>query len=279
LHRRDFLKTGAAAALPAPGHPPIWDLHCHLMGFAGSTPEEQADQMLRFADRMNVERMILSHPGQADPTPEELRADNDLMLRAIRRSPDRIMSLVYVNPNHVEASLREIDRCLRDGPMVGLKLWIARHCDTPELDPLVARATELDAIVFQHTYLKNKGNLPGESTPMELAALARRHPRAKIILGHTGADWERGLRAVRGLAHVTVDLAGSDPTAGFVEMAVREVGERRVLYGSDVGGRSFASQLAKVMGADVPQSAKEAALGGNLRRLLEPLMRKKGMRI
>jgi hypothetical protein len=41
-------------------------------------------------------------------------------------------------------------------------------------------------------------------------------------------------------------MCGFDPTAGVTEMAVREVGAARVLYGSDAGGRSFASQLAKV---------------------------------
>jgi len=52
------------------------------------------------------------------------------------------------------------------------------------------------------------------------------------------------------------DLAGSDPTTGFVEMAVRELGPDRVIYGSDVGGRSFASQLGKVMGARIPERAR-----------------------
>ena len=55
-------------------------------------------------------------------------------------------------------------------------------------------------------------------------------------------------------------------------MAVRELGPERVVYGSDVGGRSFASQLAKVMGADIPDSAKELVLGGNLRRLFAPAL-------
>jgi uncharacterized protein len=61
-----------------------------------------------------------------------------------------------------------------------------------------------------------------------------------------------------------------------VEMAVRELGPERVVYGSDVGGRSFASQLAKAMGADIPDSAKELVLGGNLRRLFTPALRAKG---
>ena len=61
-------------------------------------------------------------------------------------------------------------------------------------------------------------------------------------------------------------------------MAVRELGAERVVYGSDAGGRSFASQLAKVMGADVPDAAKRLILAGNLRRLLGPILEAKGLR-
>jgi len=74
-------------------------------------------------------------------------------------------------------------------------------------------------------------------------------------------------------------LAGSDPTAGFVEMAVRELGAERIIYGSDVGGRSFASQLAKVRGADIPESARALILGGNLKRMMMPILKAKGMQV
>ena len=177
----------------------------------------------------------------------------------------------------MEASLAELDRCVRDGPMVGVKLWVARHCNTPELDPIVKRATELKAPVLQHTYLKATGNLPGESTPTELAELARRHPEACFIGAHTGGDWEMGMRAIRDCRNVSADLCGSDPTAGLTEMAVRELGAERVLYGSDAGGRSFASQLGKVLGADIPESAKRLILGENFKRLLRPILKQKGV--
>jgi predicted TIM-barrel fold metal-dependent hydrolase len=75
-----------------------------------------------------------------------------------------------------------------------------------------------------------------------------------------------------------VDTAGSDPTSGFVEMAVREVGAKRILYGSDIGGRSFGSQLAKVMGADLTDDERALICGDNLRRLLKPILEAKGVR-
>ena len=43
-------------------------------------------------------------------------------------------------------------------------------------------------------------------------------------------------------------------------MAVRELGADRILYGSDVSGRSFSSQLAKVHGADISDEFQKSAL-------------------
>ena len=259
----------------------IWDAHTHLSGVPGATPEERLERLLEFADRMGIERLCVSM-GMSwcyDPSPEDLRRQNDEVLRAVNRFPKRAFGFVYLSPKHVEASLAELDRCVRDGPMVGVKLWVAQRCNTPELDPLVRRATELKAVILQHTYLKATGNLPGESTPTDLAELARQHPAATIICGHTGADWEIGIRAIRDCRNVYADLCGSDPTAGYTEMAVRELGAERVLYGSDAGGRSFASQLAKVLGAEIPDAAKRLILGENLKRLLMPILKLKGVKV
>ena len=259
----------------------IWDVHTHLSGVPGDTPGERLARLLDFADRMGIERLCVSMGmnWSHDPPPDDLRRQNDEVLRAVTRWPKRAFGFVYLNPNHIEVSLAELDRCLRDGPMVGVKLWVARHCHTPELDPMVRRATELKAVILQHTYIKTTGNLPGESTPMELAELARRHPDATFICGHTGANWEMGIRAIRDCKNVYADLCGSDPTAGYTEMAVRELGATRVLYGSDAGGRSFASQLAKVLGADIPESAKKLILGENLKRILMPMLKLKGIKL
>jgi predicted TIM-barrel fold metal-dependent hydrolase len=156
--------------------------------------------------------------------------------------------------------------------MVGVKLWVAKKCEAAELDPILEQAANLKAPVLQHTWIKVSGNLPGESTPQDLAKLAARHPEATIICGHSGGDWEQGLRAVRPHSNVFVELGGGDPTAGFTEMAVRELGAKRVLFGSDAGGRSFASQLAKVYGAELDEAEKRLILADNLRRILQPIL-------
>ncbi len=257
----------------------IWDVHTHLAGSGEKTPEEAIARLIVAADRMGIDRLVvfMGDPWAYDPSPADLTRQNDQVLKALDHWHHRAFGFVYVSPKHVEASLREIDRCVRDGPMVGLKLWVAGRCDSPEADALVRHAQALKALVFQHTWIKAQGNLPGESTPMDLAALAGRHPEASFVCGHVGGQWELGVRAVRSASNVAVDLGGVDATAGIVEAAVRELGAGRVLYGSDAPGRSFATQLAKVHGAEISEADRRLILGENLRRLLRPILRAKGI--
>ncbi len=236
--------------------------------------------LIEAADRMGIERLCvyMGMKWSDDPAPEDMRRQNDEVLKAISRFPKRTFGFVYLNPNYVEESLTELNRCVHEGPMVGVKLWIAKHCNAAELDPIIKRSTELKALIFQHTWFNALGGKPGESTPLNLAELAVRHPKATLVCGHTGGDWERGICAIRPHKNVSVDLAGSDPTAGLTEMAVRELGAERVIYGSDAGGRSFASQLGKVFGADISESAKRLILGDNLKHLLTPILNTKGIK-
>jgi hypothetical protein len=259
----------------------IWDAHTHLSGVPGNTPEERLGKILAFADRMGIERVCVSMgmTWANDPTPDELCQQNDDVLRAVKHFPDRAFGFVYLSPKHVGISLVEIERCVAMGPMVGVKFWVAQRCNDQHIEPLIRRAVELKAVILQHTYVKATGNLPGESTPADLAELARRHPDATFICGHTGGNAELGVRAIRDCPNIYADLCGSDPFAGLTELAVRELGAERVLFGSDAGGRSFASQLAKVFGADIPESAKKLILGENLKRLLTPILKAKGVKL
>ncbi len=258
----------------------IWDLHGHLTGLGG-TPEERIRWILRYARRLGIQRVVffMGLRFRYDPTPKQFRQDNDDLMKALDAARGRALGFVYLNPKYPEESLRELDRCVRDGPLVGVKLWVAARATSPGVLAVVRRAAELKAPVYQHTWYKTTGNLPGESTPADAAQLAEACPQARIIAGHTGGQWERGIRAIRSQKNLWAGIGGTDPCAGMVEMAVRELGPRRVLYGSDCPGRSFASQLAKVLGAEIAPEHKELILGANLRRLLAPVLAAKGISI
>ena len=261
-------------------HPvlPAWDGHCHLGACPGRTPVEKMAWLMERAQRLGIRRVIvfMGWPFVYDPSPAELRRQNDQVLKALEHWHDHAYGYCYVSPRHPDASIAEMDRCIRDGPMVGIKLWVAARPTAPGARELIEHATALRAVVFQHTWLKRSGNLPGESTPYDLASVAADYPKTTFICGHAGGNWRVGVRIVEPHDNIVVETAGFDPVAGFLERAIEHLGPQRIIYGSDAAGRSFASQLAKVYGARVSLDQKRLILHENLKRLLLPVLQTKG---
>ena len=259
----------------------IWDVHTHLNGVDGRTPDERMANLSGFADRMGIERVCVCH-GLPVPTTRRRTSFASRTTRssqALSHYHDRAFGFVYLNGKHPEASLREIDRCVKDGPMVGVKLWVARRAARRRSSTRSSpRATELKAPIFQHTWIKATGNLAGESTPLDLVALAKRHPKATLICGHSGGDWELGVRAIRDCPTSLVDRDRRLRPDGRVRRdgGAANSGAERVLYGSDAGGRSFASQLPKVQGADIPDDGEEADPRREPEAAAAPILRTRG---
>ena len=65
-----------------------------------------------------------------------------------------------------------------------------------------------------------------------------------------------------------METSGFDATAGFIEMAVREVGAKRIVFGRHLPARSLGTELGKVEGAEISEADKRLILVQNYRRLL-----------
>ena len=211
-------------------------------------------------------RALLSHPGA-----EELRAANAVTAAAVARFPDSLAGLVYLSPEHPKASLDELARHVVDGPFVGAKLWIAARAADRRVDVLAERLAELDIPLLQHAWYKVVDGTPDESTPADVAELARRHPGLTIQMAHLGGAGKRGVADIAPYPNVVVDTSGGDPVLGEVEYAVAELGVERVVFGSDVPIRDPATALAKVLGAELTEEQRTLVLRGNAARLYRRL--------
>ena len=72
-----------------------------------------------------------------------------------------------------------------------------------------------------------------------------------------------------------METSGFDATAGFIEMAVRELGAERVVFGSHLPSRSLGTELGKILGAEISERDKRRILGQNFRDLLAPILASK----
>jgi predicted TIM-barrel fold metal-dependent hydrolase len=242
--------------------------------------EQAIEGLMPYFDRFGIERLCTYfHLGMGTAGRRtEFSADDSLEIqRCLDRWPQRLIGCAVLNATAPERCLEHIDRWIQHGPMVGVLFTSSPQtlpCSHPNFDRLVPRLHESGALIVQHTWFKNGGKgSAGESTPDELAELARRYPETTFVCVHAGGEWEKGLRAIRDCPNVLVEISGFDPTAGFLEMAVREIGATRILFARE---RSFATELGKVLGAEISDDDRRLILGGNLRRVLAPMFRRKG---
>lgn len=215
----------------------------------------------------------------ADPGLETLLANNEAVVRSpLTRWPGMLLGMIQLNSGNPARSRDAIRRWIRDGPMVGVYFPGggpgAVNCSHPNCAKLVEEVMAARGLILQHTWFITGGNTgAGMSTPTDLAALARRYPQQSFICAHAGGEWEKGLRAIRDVPNVLIETSGFDATAGFLEMAVREIGDQRIVFGSHLPSRSLGTELSKVVYADLPEASKAGILGANFRGLLRSVGR------
>ena len=244
----------------------IIDMHVHLHD------DESFRHTLDLLRSAGVGKIVVScldpPDGVYKPTPAQFRQDNARVYEWMKREPGFVHGWIYVNPEYEQESLDEIDRAVNEYGMIGIKLECGCVCTDPRYRPIMEKAESLGIPILQHTWFKITGCIPGESTPSDLAALAREFPQVKIIMAHLGGDWQRGIKAVRVLPNVLVDICGSIVDCGMIEQAVAELGAERILFGTDLPDIGFWTNFGKVEGAEITREQKNLILYENANRLL-----------
>ena len=257
----------------------IIDIHTHP-GYGRELPDLRREfaRTLRAADHHRVRWLCVNAIADwsESPRPGAVRKGNDAVLALMADHPNRVIGFCYVNPRYPAHALREIERCVVKGGMGGIKLWVACKGNDRRVDPVARRAAELGVPILQHAWYNRSGGFRGESTPAEVAVMAGRHPKTRIVMAHLTGAGERGLKDIAPHPNLLVDISGGEPEAGMVELAVKLLGAERVVFGTDTPIRSYGATLGKVLEAKIPQREREMILGGNAERLLGRALRGHG---
>lgn len=265
----------------------IWDTHYH--GYmTGGNPLEQNEKMLFYVRRMGIERVISVDIGGSLQRPLEKGPYDGQKRDFLNKNRSFFSGIIAIDPGFPEESCRKMDDWIANGPCVGIKYvggnQLGITCDHPNNDIIIRKAAELGAVIYIHTWIKTGGNpqkigganLAGESAPWHVAALAKRFPDIPFICGHAGGDWELGIRTIRPRENVFLEFSGADPHSGSVDMAVRELGAGRIVWGGHGPSRSYSTELAKVFDANISVGEREKIFGENYRGLAREIFRRKG---
>ena len=266
----------------------IWDTHYH--GFwTVNNPIGQHQEMMFYVDRMGIERVVSVDIGGTLQDPLKIMSyDNDLY-KLLEEQSDRVLGIIPIDPGFPDESCAKMEKWIKNGPCIGIKYVggnkLGITCDHPNNDQIISYAKELEAAIYIHTWIKiggepsfpGGGNLSGESTPMDVAKLARRFPDVPMICGHSGGDWELGTKAIRAHENVLFEFSGGDPHSGSVDFAVNELGADRLVWGGHGPSRSFSTELSKVLDASISHEDQMKIFGRNYRGLIKNIFKKKDL--
>ncbi|PIZ14094.1 MAG: amidohydrolase [Elusimicrobia bacterium CG_4_10_14_0_8_um_filter_37_32] len=249
----------------------IIDIHTHFY-VRDKKKIESIDKIVQLAKRFGIEKICVlgdvTRYGY-DPDEDGIRKINDLTISMVRKYPNVFIGFCFLNPKNSKKFIyQEIERCVIKEGFKGIKLEVAVNARDKRLNPIINKAEELNVVVLHHAWYKTVGKVFNESDPSDIAVLAARFPKVKIIMAHLTGCGIRGVLEIQSFPNVYVDTSGSQPFSGIVEYAVEKIGARRLLFGSDMPYRDFSSQLGRIYGAKIKESERRLILGLNAQYLL-----------
>ncbi len=258
----------------------IIDVHTHA--WQGGKPYaemvEAMGAIIKTASDYNIETLCVlgdvlrfGH----NPSRRQVAEINDNTVQLLEAFPEVLRGFCFVNPRHGDKFLySEIIRCVKGAGFKGIKLENSLLASDRRVEAVLGIAHELDVPVLHHSWgtaIIGRKQEDGayQTDPADIAQAASRFPGTKIIMAHLTAAGMNGILEVKNLENVWVDTSGSQPFSGFIEYAVKHLGAARILFGSDITGRDFSSQLGRVLGAGIKDREKELILYKNAAGLLK----------
>ena len=246
------------------------DAHTHLNFILGANYDfldvEEARRVMECNAHYGIEKACVSMPYmKKSVTSQEVRKGNDLIFEAMKFS-DHFIGFCFVDPGNPAAACDEILRCVRDGGMVGVKLYHQYRVDDPVLDPVFELCSKLNCPVLVHAV---KGvNPPTLSNAEHFVTAARRFPEVKFIQAHIGGggDWEWNLRVLENSTpNHYIDTSGSVIDVGMIRQTVEVMGADRVLFATDM---FIEEGVGKLLDAGLDDAAMQKICCDNIRSLL-----------
>ncbi|MBI3972162.1 MAG: amidohydrolase family protein [Chloroflexi bacterium] len=262
----------------------LLDVHAHPPAMGEADPSQAKAKVPAYIaalERFDV-RAIASQLRPGPNTPEGIHESerphygNEYAAQLARHYPDRLIGYCHVDPRYTKEALAELElRLLEQRDLfAALKLHSLVYCDDPLDDPIMEFCAAHDIPVLQHTWKKvgsegpGSGNNPNEATPERLLNLARRHPKVRFFGGHGGGDWEWGVAAYKQVDNIWLDIGGGEAIHGFMDLALRALGPSRIVFGTDIWGRSVPSQVSRVLACDLGDEDLERVLWRNAAAVL-----------
>lgn len=235
-----------------------WHEHVWFKPGTWELDEEGCNRLVETARSTYIDCLICSLPISGGvPKPEDIRKCNDIVAAAVKLYPDIIKGMAFINPGYTREALYEIDRCINDLGMIGIKLYNHYFVSDPVVRPVIEKCIDLDIPILHHAGKLTVGaeTQPFLSNGVHFAMAAKEYPESTLVYGHIGGggDWYWSLKAMADYPNIYTDISGSVHDNGIIEKTVQMMGADRMLFATD---GSYPPGIGKLLGSQIPNEDK-----------------------
>jgi uncharacterized protein len=235
-----------------------------------------AEDLISAMDRASVDRAVTFGFGWRDM--DLCRRDNDYVMEAVQRFPDRLIGFGIVNPGAGDGAVRELERCAAGG-LHGIGELMPdgqgfRLDDEQAMAPVVEAAREHRMPLLVHCSEPVGHLYPGKGTvtPDEVIRFARLFPEATLVCAHWGGGtifYELMPEIAAVMRNVYYDTAASLLLyRDDIFELVAHLAPGKVLFATDYPLVSPQRMIERMERVRMPVATLRRILGGNAWRVL-----------
>ena len=279
------------------GRDGIWRIAVETPTFPGPLSEAPitGEQLVAHLDAAGIRRAVVLSDAYWFDSPREafadayarVRAENDWTAQEVARFPDRLVAFCSFNPLRDHA-LAELDRCASDRRFKGVKLHFGTSAVDLKNPEHLGKVRQVFQAANQHrlaiivhvradqTYgrehaeiLLNQLVAAAPDIPVQIAHLWGGENFSDAALGGYADAVSAGHPATKNLYFDLADAAlvagGSKETLETIATRIRQIGPRRILYGSDaaMAGHPAPREAWAAFRTELPLTAEELGIIAN----------------
>lgn len=237
----------------------IVDIHSHYGHWAFSARRDTPASFARVLDVHDIAATIVS---SARAIVYDIVSGNAEAADLVR-TDKRIFGAAVINPNHVDDSLREIEKYTTDGRFVAAKMhpdYCGVAADAPESMRVLAAVDKAGWPLLLHTW--------GEREVESAAAVAKAFPKLEVFMFHMGGNaWRTAIERAKDIGNLNLEIVATIPECARIKQAVGTLGAERVFFGTDMTLFTPAYAFGLLDGAGLSAGEHKQILGANALRV------------
>lgn len=243
----------------------IIDLHTHYGKWFFPIEKDNINDFLRIMRKNEIEISVVSSSMAIVYNFEE---GNKELANILMHHP-QLFGYLFLNPNYLDQSFKEMDKYLYSERFIGLgELYDEGYIGSKTLNgegykQILKRLLEKFS---QRLVLFHCG---GKRGIFRLLEVAKEFPEINFIAGHMGnPEWETAAKTFKKVKNVYLEICSSFPCQDKIKTVVKEIGAQRVVFGSDSTLINPAFIIGMVIESDINKEEKERIFYLNAKDLL-----------